>query len=124
MATMMPPKSRGARISQINLINENKKIFELMRKEKIFKKINKLKLNKFDKNLLLMEKEFDYFSSIPIQILNNNKKLSYECEGLWREARLKSNFNVVKRKLFELFKNILEISKILSDKWEKIITIV
>ena len=66
-----------------------------------------------------MEKEFDYFSSIPIQILNNNKKLSYECEGLWREARLKNNFNVVKRKLFELLKNILEISKILSDKWEK-----
>ncbi len=121
MATMMPPKSRGARISQINLINENKKkIFELIRKEKIFKNINKLKLNKSDKkNLLLMEKEFDYFSSIPIQILNNNKKLSYECEGLWREARLKNNFNVVKRKLFELLKNILEISKILSDKWEK-----
>ena len=38
MATMMPPKSRGARISQINLINENKKkIFELIRKEKILK---------------------------------------------------------------------------------------
>ena len=38
---------------------------------------------------------------------------------MWREARLKNNFNVVKRKLFELLKNILEISKILSDKWEK-----
>ena len=75
MATMMPPKSRGARISQINLINENKKkIFELIRKEKIFKNINKLKLNKSDKkNLLLMEKEFDYFRNN--SNIKNNKKL-------------------------------------------------
>ena len=71
-----------------------------------------------------MEKEFDYFSSIPIQILNNNKKLSYECEGFGVKQDLKNNFNVVKRKLFELLKNILEISKFYQINGKKIITIV
>ena len=51
-------------------------------------------------------------------LLNKLKKkaeLSIECEGLWREAKEKSNFNIVKKSLVKLVKLIKEESEILSQ---------
>tara|TARA_B100000029_G_scaffold423431_1_gene430601 strand:+ start:355 stop:1836 length:1482 start_codon:yes stop_codon:yes gene_type:complete len=120
MATVMPKGSRISRISQINVINENKKeIFEYIKKKEILKFVDENKLREDDRrNFSLMKKKIDYFIEIPIDLINRNSQLSFECEGLWRDARLKNDFNVVKKKLSELLNVITEKSKILSDIWE------
>ena len=50
--------------------------------------------------------------------------MSIECEGLWREAKEKSNFNIVKNSFVKLVKLIKEESEILSQIKEKKNTIV
>ena len=94
MATMMPKKSRSSRISQIEVLNENKKnIFNILKKNEFFKRVNKDNLNlDQQRNFELMKKSFDYFDNIPIKTLNTISRLSFETEGLWREAREKNNF--------------------------------
>ena len=47
-----------------------------------------------------MKNKFDYFNSNPTDKLKKKAELSIECEGLWREAKEKSNFNIVKKKFF------------------------
>ena len=119
MATVMPKGSRKSRISQINVVNENKKrIFDYIKKKELFKYIEEEKLKDDDKrNFSLMKKKFDYFTEIPINLINENSQLSFECEGLWREARLKNNFNIVKKKLSKLFITIERKAGILSEIW-------
>ena len=58
------------------------------------------------------------FSCLFLQFNVKNQKLSLECEGKWREAKKKNNYNLVKKELLKLFKSIKEKSKILSEKWE------
>jgi len=110
MATMMPKKSRSSRISQIEVLNENKKnIFNILKKNEFFKRVNKDSLNlDQQRNFELMKKSFDYFDNIPIKTLNTISRLSFETEGLWREAREKNNFLIVKKKLHELFSQIIK----------------
>ena len=119
MATLMPLKSRSSRIKQIKvLIQRKNEIFNEIKKLNLFKKINPSKLKKFEKrNFNLMQKEFDIFSNIPSKLMLRNQKLSVECEGKWREAKKKNNFNIVKKDLTNLFKSIKEKAKILSDLW-------
>ena len=62
-----------------------------------------------------MKNKFDYFNSIPTDKLKKKAELSIECEGLWREAKEKSNFNLVKNSLVKLVKLIKEESEILSQ---------
>ena len=47
--------------------------------------------------------------------LKKKAELSIECEGLWREAKEKSNFNIVKNSFVKLVKLIKEESEILSQ---------
>ena len=117
MATYMPEKSRGQRIKQITKLYDYKKnIFNVIKKNEFFKKVNEIELNKFDKiNLELMKNKFDYFDSIPTDKLKKKAKLSIECEGLWREAREKSNFNIVKNSFIKLVELVKEESEILSQ---------
>tara|TARA_X000001036_G_scaffold383596_1_gene377050 strand:+ start:348 stop:1817 length:1470 start_codon:yes stop_codon:yes gene_type:complete len=121
MATMMPKKSRSSRISQIEVLNENKKnIFNILKKNEFFKRVNKDSLNlDQQRNFELMKKSFDYFDNIPIKTLNTISRLSFETEGLWREAREKNNFLIVKKKLHELFSQIIKKAEILSNIWNK-----
>ena len=90
-ATMMPLNSRTSRITQINLITKRKKeIFKLIDKFGLFNKVDFSKLNNDElKNLELMKKKFDVYSNIPSELLVKLQKLSYECEGKWREAKEK-----------------------------------
>ena len=58
----------------------------------------------------------------PLECFDKLKKkaeLSIECEGLWREAKEKSNFNIVKNSFVKLVKSIKEESEILSQIKEK-----
>ena len=117
MATYMPRNSRKQRIKQITKLYDYKKnIFNVIKKNEFFQKVNEFKLNDFDKiNFELMKNKFDYFNSIPTDKLKKKAKLSIECEGLWREAREKSNFNIVKNSFVKLVELIKEESEILSQ---------
>ena len=117
MATYMPRNSRKQRIKQITKLYDYKKnIFNVIKKNELFQKVNEFKLNEFDKiNFELMKNKFDYFNSIPTDKLKKKAKLSIECEGLWREAREKSNFNIVKNSFVKLVELIKEESEILSQ---------
>ena len=66
---------------------------------------------------MLMKRKFELFLFIPTSLMLKNQKLSLECEGKWREAKKKNNYNLVKKELLKLFKSIKEKSKILSEKW-------
>ena len=118
MATYMPSNSRSQRVDQIKTIYEYKKrIFEIIKQKELFKKISSLKLNKIDQqNLDLMQSKFNYFNWIPSKLIEKKTILSIECEGLWRQAREKNSFNVVKNKLYELIRIVKEESEILSQK--------
>ena len=120
MATMMPSKSRTSRIKQIEVLTKRKReILHKIEKKNLFKKIDPLKLKRDEqRNLMLMKKQFELFLFIPTNLMLKNQKLSLECEGKWREAKKKNNYNLVKKELLRLFKSIKEKSKILSDKWE------
>jgi carboxypeptidase Taq len=117
MATYMPKNSRVQRSKQITkLFDYKKNIFNVIKKNDFFQKVDELELNKFDKiNFELMKNKFDYFNSIPSDKLKKKAELSIECEGLWREAKEKSNFNIVKKSLVKLVKLIKEESEILSQ---------
>ena len=44
-----------------------------------------------------MKEKFEYFETIPFEKIKKKSELSIECEGLWREAKRKSNFCIVKK---------------------------
>ena len=124
MATYMPENSRRQRIKQITKLYDYKNIFNVIKKNDFFNKVDELELNKFDKiNFELMKNKFDYFNSISVDKLKK-AELSIECEGLWREAKEKSNFNIVKKSFVKLVKSIKEESEILSQIKKKKNTIV
>ena len=121
MATYMPENSRRQRIKQIKKLYDYKKnIFNVIKKNEFFNKVNEFELDKFDKiNFELMKNKFDYFNSISVDKLKKKAELSIECEGLWREAKEKSNFNIVKNSFVKLVKLIKEESETLSQIKEK-----
>ena len=121
MATYMPENSRRQRIKQITKLYDYKKnIFNVIKKNEFFNKVNEFELDKFDKiNFELMKNKFDYFNSITVDKLKKKAELSIECEGLWREAKEKSNFNIVKNSFVKLVKLIKEESETLSQIKEK-----
>ena len=121
MATYMPLKSRKQRVKQIKKLYDFKEsIFNEIKKNELFKKVDKSKLNKLDKlNFELMMDKFDYFNSISAEMIKKKAELSIECEGLWREAKEKSNFNIVKNSFVKLVKLIKEESETLSQIKEK-----
>ena len=121
MATYMPENSRRQRIKQITKLYDYKKnIFDVIKKNEFFNKVNEFELDKFDKiNFELMKNKFDYFNSISVDKLKKKAELSIECEGLWREAKEKSNFNIVKNSFVKLVKLIKEESETLSQIKEK-----
>ena len=121
MATYMPENSRRQRIKQITKLYDYKKnIFNVIKKNEFFNKVNEFELDKFDKiNFELMKNKFDYFNSISVDKLKKKAEMSIECEGLWREAKEKSNFNIVKNSFVKLVKLIKEESETLSQIKEK-----
>ena len=117
MATFMPKNSRFQRKNQINVINQYKKnLFELIKKNDLLNKVEYEKLSTEDKNNFdLMKKKCDYFNYIPFETIQKKSLLSIECEGAWRDALIKSNFNIVKKKLSDLVCVIKHESEILSQ---------
>ena len=79
-----------------------------------------MKLSKIDSlNFQLMKEKFEFFNYIPYEKIKRKAALSIECEGLWREAKKKSNFNIVKNSLVKLVDEIKQESEILSQQKKK-----
>lgn len=118
MATYMPTKSRNQRKKQIKVLYDyKKKIFNEIKKNELFTRIEELKLNHKDRiNVALMKDKFEYFETISFDRIQKKTSLSIECEGLWREAKEKSDFTIVQNSFNKLMKLIKEESEILSQK--------
>ena len=121
MATYMPQKSRNQRVRQIEKILDYKKnIFDQIKKNELFKKANDSKLSLEDKlNLNLMKDKFEYFDIVPYEYIKKKTSLAILCEGEWRKAKIKSNFNLVKKSFKKLVDVIKIESEILSQKKNK-----
>ena len=91
MATYMPQNSRNQRVRQIQKILDYKKsIFDLIKKNELFKKINDSSLSPEDKlNLNLMRDKFEYFDIVPYEYIKKKTSLAILCEGEWKKAKIK-----------------------------------
>ena len=116
----MPQKSRNQRVRQIQKILDYKKsIFDQIKKNELFKKINDSILSPEDKlNLNLMKDKFEYFDFIPYEYIKKKTSLAILCERM-EKAKLKSNFNLVKKSFKKLVDVIKIESEILSQKKDK-----
>ncbi len=121
MATYMPIKSRKERIKQIKIIYDyKKKIFDEIKQNDLIKKIDTTKLTSEDKlNFNLMKEKIEYYEIIPYQKIKEKASLSIECEGYWREAKKKSDFNIVRKPFKKLVNIIREEAEMLSQKKDK-----
>ena len=118
MATYMPDESRKQRVEQIKIIYDYKKrIFDEIKKKDFFKKVTQAKLSDLDQqNYNLMKLKFEYFDCMPYKLIEKKTILGIECEGLWRKARIKNDFNIVKKKIVELVEVVRQEAEILSQE--------
>jgi carboxypeptidase Taq len=67
-------------------------------------------------NFKEMKREHLLLSALPSSLIESLSKTSAECEGIWQNAREKSDFSIVKKSLKELMKLTREEASILADK--------
>ena len=118
MSTMMPKNSRENRAEQLSYLSKIR--HQLISSPNVGKLIDNAKEEKLDNenssNLKEMEREHIMSSSLPSDLVEKLSKASAKCEGIWEEARKKSDFKIVEPHLEELVKLSKEESLILSDK--------
>ena len=118
MSTMMPKNSRENRAEQLSYLSKIR--HQLISSPNVGKLIENAKEEKLDNenssNLIEMEREYIMSSSLPSDLVEKLSKASAKCEGIWEEARKKSDFKIVEPHLEELVKLAKEESLILSDK--------
>ena len=118
MSTMMPKNSRENRAEQLSYLSKMR--HQLISSPNVGKLIDNAKEEKLDNenfsNLMEMEREYIMSSSLPSNLVEKLSKASAKCEGVWEEARKKSDFKIVESHLEELVKLSKEESLILSDK--------
>ena len=120
MATMMPSSSRDQRSDQLAYLSKlshskisSSEVGDLIQDSK------NLNLNKSDqKNLNEMDREYKLASAIPTELVEKISKSSAKCEGVWQEAREKSDFNLVKKDLEELINLTKEEANILGETFK------
>jgi Zn-dependent carboxypeptidase len=74
--------------------------------------------NSDQKNLNEMDREYKLASAIPTKLVEKISKSSAKCEGVWQEAREKSEFNLVKKDLEELINLTKEEANILGETFK------
>jgi len=120
MATMMPSSSRDQRSDQLAYLSKlshskisSSEVGDLIEDSK------NLNLNNSDqKNLNEMDREYKLASAIPTELVEKISKSSAKCEGVWQEAREKSDFNLVKKDLEELINLTKEEANILGETFK------
>ena len=118
MSTMMPKNSRENRAEQLAYLSKIR--HQLISSPNVGKLIDLAKSEQLDtenqSNLKEMEREYIMSSSLPSDLVEKLSSASAKCEGIWEEARKKSDFKIVAPHLEELVKLSKEESLILSDK--------
>ena len=118
MSTMMPKNSRENRAEQLAYLSKVR--HQLISSNKVGELIHKAKdesLNNENRaNLREMEREYIMSSSLPSDLVEKISSASAKCEGIWEEARKKSDFKTVLPFLEELVILIKQESLILSEK--------
>jgi carboxypeptidase Taq len=118
MSTMMPKNSRENRAEQLAYLSKIR--HQLISSSNVGKLIDIAKKEKLDdenqSNLKEMEREYLMSSSLPSDLVEKLSNTSAKCEGIWEEARKKSDFKIVEPHLEELVKLSKEESLILADK--------
>ena len=119
LSTFMPERSRKERSKQLCLLSELKhRLFSSERTQKMFQEAKNEKLSFKDAiNFNEMLREYEYFTSFNSKFIEKKTKLISVCEGKWRDAKEKKNFNIVKNELTKLVDLIKEEGKILSEKF-------
>ena len=106
MSTMMPKNSRENRAEQLSYLSKIR--HQLISSPNVGNLIDNAKEEKLDKenfsNLREMEREYIMSSSLPSYLVEKLSKASAKSEGIWEEARKKSNFKIVESHLEELVK--------------------
>ena len=124
MSTMMPKNSRENRADQLAYLSKVR--HELISSKQVGDLINKAKDEQLDNdnkaNLREMEREYIMSSSLPSHLVEKLSIASAKCEGIWEEAKKKSDFKTVLPFLEELVILTKEESLILSDKLNKPLT--
>ena len=118
MSTMMPTKARRQRADQLAFMAKIKhKLISNIRVKELIKKVEDVSLGKEDReNFIEMKREHLFISSLPKKLAESLSKTSVTCEGLWQEARKKSDFSIVQKCLKELVNLTKEEAIILGDK--------
>ena len=118
MSTMMPKNSRENRAEQLAYLSKVR--HQLISSNKVGELILKAKDESLDDknraNLREMEREYIMSSSLPSDLVEKISSASAKCEGIWEEARKKSDFKTVLPFLEELVMLTKEESLILSEK--------
>ena len=118
MSTMMPKNSRENRAEQLAYLSKVR--HQLISSNKVGELILKAKDESLDDenraNLREMEREYIMSSSLPSDLVEKISSASAKCEGIWEEARKKSDFKTVLPFLEELVILTKQESLILSEK--------
>ena len=118
MSTMMPKNSRENRAEQLAYLSKIR--HQLISSKNVGDLINDAKHEHLDAensaNLQEMEREYIISSSLPSKLVEKLSNSSAKCEGMWEEARRKSDFNIVLPYLDELVELSKEEALILSEK--------
>ena len=118
MSTTMPKNSRENRAEQLAYLSKiHHKLISSTDVGQLIDSAKKEQLDEEnDSNLREMEREYIMSSALPSDLVQKLSSASAKCEGIWEEARKKSDFKIVQPHLEELIKLSKEESLILSDK--------
>ena len=96
MSTMMPKNSRANRSEQLAYLSKIR--HKLISSTDVGQLIDSAKQEKLDEenksNLREMEREYIMSSALPSDLVEKLSSASAKCEGIWVEARKKSDFKI------------------------------
>ena len=122
-ATMMPINSANARGEQLAYLSKkaHKKTISPKVNDLIHEALNdQANLNEWQRaNLRLMKRNIDNASALSSDLVEALEICSNQCEVKWREARAKSDFNIVKKELAEMVNLTRQKAIDLSDKFKQ-----
>ena len=117
MSTMMPSNARKQRSDQLAFMATLKhKLISDAGVDDLIGEVDEGFLEPKDQaNFKEMKREHLFLSALPSTLIKSLSKMSAECEGIWQNAREKSDFSIVKKSLKELMKLTREEALILGD---------
>jgi len=118
MSTMMPTNARKQRSEQLAFMATLKhKLISDAGVDNLIGEVEETSLEPKDlANFKEMKREHLFLSALPSNLIESLSKASAECEGMWQNAREKSDFSIVKKSLKEVMKLTREEASILGDK--------